>query len=141
MQDAKISVFHNNGVDIEGVCRGFQISCCGVEFSPSSQNVAVGDLAGNLWVCSIKDNIPVASVNVGMSVRCLVWLNDTTVIVGTLDGLVQSWNYTSNDKPVLLQHLEGSVIHMRWANHSKARYYCFKEGNIVYKLYLECLYL
>ena len=55
-----------------------------------------------------------------MSVRCVVWLDDTSLLVGTLDGLLHRWNFARSEKePVIIQQLEGSVIHMRWAHKSK----------------------
>jgi WD40 repeat protein len=117
--DAVITQFDCGGEKVEGIIRGFQISCCGLEFSPSAERLAVGDLAGAVWVCPVVGDNPLISANVGMSVRCLVWLNEDTVVVGTLDGLIHLWNITSKDEPMIVQYLEGSVLHMRWAHQSK----------------------
>ena len=57
-------MFPFDGGRVEGMVRGFKISCCGLEFSPASNHIAVGDLAGTVWVCAVKEDVPVASANV-----------------------------------------------------------------------------
>ena len=57
-----------------------------------------------------------------MSVRCVVWLGEASLLVGTLDGLLYRWNFERREEePIVVQQLEGSVIHMRWAHSSKVQ--------------------
>ena len=61
-----------------------------------------------------------------MSVRCVVWLDDSSLLVGTLDGLLYRWNFERREEePMIIQQLEGSVIHMRWAHKSKVQLEAF----------------
>lgn len=64
VEGAHTTVFSRDGGRVEGVVRGFHIACCGLEFSPTSKHIAVGDLAGTIWVCSVNEDAPVASANV-----------------------------------------------------------------------------
>ena len=57
-----------------------------------------------------------------MSVRCVVWLDEASLLVGTLDGLLYRWNFERREEePMIVQQLEGSVIHMRWAHSGKVQ--------------------
>lgn len=61
-----------------------------------------------------------------MSVRCVVWLDNSSLLVGTLDGLLYRWNFEKREEePMIIQQLEGSVIHMRWAHKSKVQLAAF----------------
>ncbi len=64
VEGAHTTMFSRDGGRVEGVVRGFQIACCGLEFSPTSKHIAVGDLAGTIWVCPVNEDVPVASANV-----------------------------------------------------------------------------
>lgn len=64
VEGAHTTMFSHDGGRVEGVVRGFQIACCGLEFSPTSKHIAVGDLAGTIWVCPVNEDVPLASANV-----------------------------------------------------------------------------
>ena len=51
-------------------------------------------------------------MQVSGSVRCLVWLREGCVLVGTLDGCLY-WCTVGESEPKLLLQQQGSIIHMR----------------------------
>lgn len=96
-----------------------EISCCGVSFSPSSSLLSVGDLAGNVYLYSCSEDmyIPLEMWNVGGSVRCLCWLDNDYVLVGSLDGSIHLWRVGGDIKPIL--SMEGGIIHIRCSSNGK----------------------
>ena len=54
----------------------------------------------------------------GGSVRCMAWMDEKSLLVGTLDGAVHAWDVGDSQPRPLLQ-LEGSVIHIRFDHKHK----------------------
>lgn len=118
-----------------------QISCCGLAISPDLNKVAVGDLAGNTWIYHLGDTMPCnhgnvsnpvmtfyvcysCSLQIEASVRCIIWNDNSTILIGDLGGKIHKWNITDSIK--LWATLEGSVIHMR-RSHSRKVSHCFQH--------------
>ena len=54
--------------------------------------------------------------------RCLVWRDDSTILIGDLGGNIYKWDITGSIGAWIT--LEGSVIHMRQSHNKKVgRYY------------------
>ena len=108
-----------------------EISCCGLALSPDLTRVAVGDMAGNVWVYCLGETPPRHHHNVSnpvtsycmsfylqieVSVRCIIWSDNDTILIGDLGGKIYKWNIAGSFE--LWATLEGSVIHIR-QSHSK----------------------
>ena len=50
-------------------------------------------------------------LQIGISVRCLIWSDNATILIGDLGGNIYKWNIASSCG--LWTTLEGSVIHIR----------------------------
>ena len=116
-----------------------EISCCGLAISPDLTKVAVGDMTGNVWIYRLGEvtpchhqNVCTTSLNrfyhyyinnlqIGVSVRCLIWCGDATIFIGDLGGNIYKWNITGSI--VSWVTLEGSVIHIRQSHNKKVTYY------------------
>ena len=120
-----------------------EISCCGLAISPDLTKVAVGDMTGNVWIYRLGEvtpchhqNVCTTSLNIfyhyyinnlqiGVSVRCLIWCGGTTIFIGDLGGNIYKWNITGSI--VSWVTLEGSVIHIRQSHNKKVSYYYINQ--------------
>ena len=56
--------------------------------------------------------------------RCLIWCDDTTILIGDLGGKIYKWNIITGDIASWVT-LEGSVIHLRQSHNKKVSYLFF----------------
>ena len=55
-----------------------------------------GDFCGNLYVWHVGQHTPLRKSSIPSSVRCLTWLDETSVLIGCMQGSLYLWNTTSS---------------------------------------------
>lgn len=95
-----------------------EITAVGIDFHPSQDWLAIGDMAGNVFCFdhSVSPAISiVASANVMASVRSMCWNpSGTALIVGDMAGNIHSWSPSAGNLPRVVFGLNGSITQLQW---------------------------
>ena len=95
-----------------GQVEGYHITCVGLSHNSESGALVAGDITGKVAVWA-EDTTATHQCQLSKSVRCIMWTENSGILIGCLDGSIYKWDNVSWRPPDKFCHLQGSVLHMR----------------------------